>query len=218
MSANAFAFVPQAARVLQAPELPQAALVPQAPPPAPVRARPLSAPVVVAVDEHELHAGLVALVPRLRTRALRLCGDVAVADDIVQDTLERALRFSSQYERGTNLAAWAYQVLFSVFVTRWRRGRRERKALARLASDPCAWTVPASFAAPDVGNGAMTSATRRTLATLPAGFLAVVILVDLEQRSYQDAAAALGVPVGTVMSRLHRGRKLLASKFEKEAA
>jgi RNA polymerase sigma-70 factor (ECF subfamily) len=173
---------------------------------------------VVAVDERELRAGLVALVPRLRARALRLCGDAATADDVVQDTLERALRFSHQYERGTNLAAWAFQVLFTVFVTRWRRRGRERKALLRLASDPCAWTVPASFAAPDVGNGAMTSATRRTLEALPAGFLAVVVLVDLEQRSYHDAAAALGVPVGTVMSRLHRGRKLLARKFEREAA
>jgi RNA polymerase sigma-70 factor (ECF subfamily) len=217
MSANAFALVPQAAVVPQAALVSQAARVPPAPSRAPVRARHLSAPVVAA-DEHELHAGLVALVPRLRARALRLCGDAAAADDIVQDTLERALRFSSQYERGTNLAAWAYQVLFSVFVTRWRRRRRERKALTRLASDPCAWTVPASFAAPDVGSGAMTAATWRTLETLPAGFLAVVVLVDLEQRSYHDAAVTLGVPVGTVMSRLHRGRKLLASKFEKEAA
>jgi len=172
----------------------------------------------VAHDEGELRAGLVALIPRLRARAFRLCGDPAAAEDIVQDTIERALRFSHQYERGSNLSAWAFQVLFSVFVTRWRRRRRERKALSALASDPCAWTVPASFAPPDTGSGAMTSSTRRTLEALPAGFRAVVIMVDLEQRSYHDTAAALGVPVGTVMSRLHRGRKLLAGKFEKEAA
>jgi RNA polymerase sigma-70 factor, ECF subfamily len=166
-----------------------------------------------ARDERELRAGLVELVPQLRARALRLCGDGPTADDILQDTIERALRFSHQYERGTNLRAWAQQVLFSVFVTRWRRRRRERGALGHLSSDPCAWTVPTGFAAPDAGDGAMTASTRRTLDALPAGFRAVIILVDLEQRTYLDAAGTLGVPVGTVMSRLHRGRKLLAERM-----
>jgi RNA polymerase sigma-70 factor (ECF subfamily) len=173
--------------------------------------------VVAARSDAELRTGLVELVPQLRVRALRLCGDATTAEDVVQDTIERALRFSHQYERGTNLRAWAMQVLFSVFVTRWRRRRRERSALTRLAIDPCAWTVPAAFAAPDAGDGALTPATRRTLETLPAGFRAVIILVDLEQRTYADAAGALGVPVGTVMSRLHRGRKLLAEKMSEAA-
>ncbi len=142
-----------------------------------------------------------------------------MADDVVQDTIERALCFSHQYAPGTNLRAWAFQVLFSVFVTRWRRRRREHDALSHLAADPCAWTVPGGFVAPDAGDGAMMPSTRRTLDGLPEGFRAVVVLVDLEQRSYLDAARALGVPVGTVMSRLHRGRKLLAEKMgEKQAA
>jgi RNA polymerase sigma-70 factor (ECF subfamily) len=181
-------------------------------------ASPSRPAAVVAGDEREIRAGLVELVPYLRARALRLCGDAATADDVVQDTLERALRFSHQYERGTNLRAWAAQVLFSVFVTRWRRRRRERTALGRLADDPCAWTVPSSFGAPDRGPGAMTSSTKRTLDALPEGFRAVIVLVDLEQRTYLDAAGALGVPVGTVMSRLHRGRQLLADKLNQEAA
>jgi RNA polymerase sigma-70 factor (ECF subfamily) len=155
-------------------------------------------------------AELVALLPQLRGRAMRLCGDAATADDVVQDTIERALRFADQYEKGTNLRAWAFQVLFSVFVTRWRRGRRERTALQELASDPSAWTVPVALVAPDAGAGALTSTTLRKLGALPPGFRDAVVLVDLEQRSYIDAARTLGVPVGTVMSRLHRGRKLLA--------
>jgi RNA polymerase sigma-70 factor, ECF subfamily len=171
-----------------------------------------------ARDETALRAGLVALIPQLRLRAMRLCGDATTADDVVQDTIERALRFSHQYERGTNLRAWAQQVLFSVFVTRWRRRRRDRDALRRLAGDPHAWTVPVRFAAPDAGEGAMTLSTRRTLEALPAGFRDVIILVDLEQRTYVDAASALGVPVGTVMSRLHRGRKLLAERMIAQAA
>jgi RNA polymerase sigma-70 factor (ECF subfamily) len=183
-----------------------------------VPTRPRRVAAVSARDERELRAGLVELVPQLRARALRLCGDSATADDVVQDTIERALRFSHQYERGTNLRAWAQQVLFSVFVTRWRRRRRERGALGHLASDPCAWTIPASFPAPDAGAGAMTSSTRRTLDALPPGFRDVIVLVDLEQRTYLDAAGTLGVPVGTVMSRLHRGRKLLAEKMGAQEA
>ncbi len=179
----------------------------------PARRSSPRSPAAVAYDEGELRAGLVDLVPQLRRRALGLCGDGAAADDLVQDAIERALRFESQYERGTNLRAWALQVLFSVFVTRWRRCRRERAALSRLAVDPCAWTTPAGLASPDAGEGALTRSTRRTLDALPTGFRAVVVMVDLEQRSYLDAARELGVPVGTVMSRLHRARRLLAGKM-----
>jgi RNA polymerase sigma-70 factor (ECF subfamily) len=166
-----------------------------------------------AAEFQELQTSLVALVPELRARAIHLCGDRATADDVVQDTIERALRFAGQYVRGTNLRAWAFRILYSVFVTRWRRRRRERRAVERLASDPSAWTVPSAFAAPDAGDGALLPSTRRQLDSLPTGFRAVVVLVDLEQRSYRDAARELGVPVGTVMSRLHRGRKLLAAQM-----
>lgn len=151
---------------------------------------------------------------------MRLCADRATADDVVQDTIERALRFEHRYESGTNLRAWAYQVLFSVFVTRWRRRRRDRRAVERLAGDPHAWTVPRAFKAPDAGDGALTPSTRRKLEALPEGFRAVIVIVDLEERSYRDAASELGVPVGTVMSRLHRARKLLAMQVmgERDAA
>ena len=191
--------------------MPALALAP-APRPEPATDRPRRAPVV-ARDTRELRAGLAQLVPELRGRAVRLCGDPAAADDIVQDTMERALRFADQYQRGTNLRAWAFQILFSVFVTRWRRRRRERTALECLGSDPCAWTVPAGFAAPDAGRGALTRATLRELGELPEGFRAVVVMVDIEEHTYREAAHVLGVPVGTVMSRLHRGRKLLAERM-----
>jgi RNA polymerase sigma-70 factor, ECF subfamily len=167
----------------------------------------------VATPAAELKLGLVALVPELRARAHKLCRDKATAEDLVQDTIERALRFGDQYEPGTNARAWVCQILFSVFVTRWRRGRREKEAFERLAADPHAWTVAGGFPAPDAGEGAISRSTRRTLDALPHGFRAVVVMVDLEERSYRDAATTLGVPVGTVMSRLHRGRKLLAAQM-----
>ena len=168
---------------------------------------------LIAHDQRSLELGLVELVPELRGRACRLCGDPTTAEDIVQDTVERALKFARQYERGTNLRAWVYQILFSVFVTRYRRSRRERNALRALATDPCAWTVPERFIAPDAAS-TLTPTTQGKLDALPATFRSVLKLVDLDELTYREAASELGVPVGTVMSRLHRGRKLLATQLE----
>jgi RNA polymerase sigma-70 factor (ECF subfamily) len=169
--------------------------------------------VLVAHDRASLERGLVQLVPELRGRACRLAGDPATAEDIVQDTIERAIKFAAQYERGTNLRAWVYQILFSVFVTRYRRTRREKNAMRVLGSDPCAWTVPEAFAPSPESGVSLSPRTRAELAALPEAFQAVLTLVDLEELTYREAAVALGVPVGTVMSRLHRGRKMLAAQM-----
>jgi len=155
-------------------------------------------------------AGLVELAPDLRARALRLSGDCAMANDIAQDALERAIRFADRYQPGTNLRAWAFQILFNVFVTRWRRTRREQRILERLAGDPLSWTRPVDLAMTGSGEGSLLPSARRKLDSLPEVFRAAVDLVDLQRRSYRQAARELRVPVGTVMSRLHRGRKLLA--------
>ncbi len=168
--------------------------------------RPHRSPVV-ARDAKEIRAGLVLIVPELRARALRLSGNPTLADDLVQDTIERALKFEGQYERGTNLRAWAFSILFSVFVTRYRQKRREKNALRVLAFDPNAWTQPVGDK-PDA-RVTLTKSTTASLDSLPAGFRAAIVMVDLEDHTYRDAAELLGVPVGTVMSRLHRGRKML---------
>lgn len=154
----------------------------------------------------ELRKGLVAMAPELFGRALRMARSPQVAEDLVQDTVERAIRFESHYQPGTNLRAWVYQILFSVFVTRCRRSRRERNAMDVLSTDPCAWT-----AADSVNEMAgLSPSLIRALQALPTSFRDAVVLVDLEEMAYKDAAKKLGVPVGTVMSRLHRGRKALA--------
>lgn len=171
---------------------------------------------LVAHDKKSLERGLVEMMPELRGRACRLAGDPTTADDIVQDTIERALKFAAQYERGTNLRAWVYQILFSVFITRYRRSRREKNALRALATDPCAWTTPERFSAPDTG-APLSPTCQGKLDALPETFRAVLKLVDLDELTYREAASELGVPVGTVMSRLHRGRKLLASQLQEAA-
>ena len=157
---------------------------------------------------------LPALLPMLRARALRLSRDGAAAEDLVQDTLERALRFASTFEPDSNLRAWTHKILLSVFVSRCRRRRRERRALDWLASDPCAWTNPDGPAAA----GALLPSVEGAITRLPPQFACVIRLVDLGEHSYKDAAERLGVPVGTVMSRLFRGRQLLAAALGPEPA
>jgi RNA polymerase sigma-70 factor (ECF subfamily) len=148
--------------------------------------------------------------PFLFPRALKLCRNRTEAEDIVQETLLRALRFEEGFERGTNLHAWVQQILFSVFLTRCRRKRRERRALEWLSTDPCAWTQ--RDALPPMRT--LSRGVEGALRTLPENFARVVELVDLQEYSYRDAADVLGVPVGTVMSRLFRARRLLASALE----
>ncbi|HEX9295849.1 MAG TPA: RNA polymerase sigma factor [Polyangiaceae bacterium] len=156
--------------------------------------------------ESELRAGLTTHWPDLYRRALRLARNETVAQDVLQDTFERALRFETQYEPNSNLRAWLQRILLSVFVTRCRSYRRERRALESLTNDPCAWTLPDG---PSAHQG-LSPSIERALGALPPRFREAVELVDIVDMSYRDAAEALGVPLGTVMSRLHRGRRMLA--------
>lgn len=154
----------------------------------------------------EVRLGLAKLRPELYARALRLSRSPSQAEDIVQDTMIRALRFEQQYRAGTNLRAWVGQVLMSVFLTQCRKNRRERRALENLSHDPCAWVkrdAPADMAA-------LSARPARALAALPEGYRFAIKLVDIQGHSYREAAERLSVPVGTIMSRLHRGRKMLA--------
>jgi RNA polymerase sigma-70 factor, ECF subfamily len=161
-------------------------------------------------DATALRTELESELPRLRAQARHLCGSEVDALDLVQDTLLRALVYEDSFERGTNLRAWLSQILRSIFVSRYRRSKRERRALERLSSDPCGWPQrEVSLMGPSLGGR-----TAVALAALPDPFRRVVELVDLGGLEYVDAARALAVPVGTVMSRLYRGRRILAARLE----
>jgi RNA polymerase sigma-70 factor (ECF subfamily) len=157
----------------------------------------------------EVRRGIGALWPEMYARALRLSRSPSQADDIVQETMLRALRFEDQYHAGTNLRAWVGQVLVSVFLTQCRRVKRERRALDNLTCDPCAWPKQD---APSVMRN-LSARPAKALASLPESYRSAVQLVDVQSLSYREAADRLGVPVGTIMSRLHRGRKLLAAEL-----
>jgi len=164
-------------------------------------------------DPSEVRSHLAASWPDLYRRALRLGRNEDVARDLVQETFERALRFENHYESGSNLKAWLQRILLSIFVTRCRRSRRERRALDHLTHDPCAWTSPDQPSALQ----SLSSPVARAVAELPAHFREALELVDIVELSYRDAAAIIGVPLGTVMSRLHRGRRLLAEALRDRA-
>jgi RNA polymerase sigma-70 factor (ECF subfamily) len=165
-------------------------------------------------DDARLNAlklGLIHLMPELRGRAMRLTRSSAQADDLVQDAVERALRFGDRFEEGTNIRAWAHQVLFSVFVSRYRKDKRERRLWQRVLADPTTKMRGARRAAePDAGWW-LSEKVEACVDSLPTGFRETFVLVDLQEHSYREAAERLGIPVGTVMSRLHRARKLLAT-------
>ena len=127
----------------------------------------------------EVRRGLSTMRPELYARALKLSRSPAMADDIVQDTMVRALRFATQYRAGTNLKAWVFQVLMSVFLTQCRRQKRERKALDHLTKDPCAWT---KRDAPTLMRS-LSARPARALASLPDSYRSAVQLVDIDDLS-----------------------------------
>jgi RNA polymerase sigma-70 factor (ECF subfamily) len=157
-----------------------------------------------------LRNDLNGALPRLRAHARRLCRNESDASDLVQDTLVRALAYEQSFEPGTNLGAWLAQILHSIFVSRYRRKTRERRALERLTHDPCSWPHRDARAT-GVRLGRRTEIALREL---PDAFRRVVELVDLGGLEYVDAARTLEVPVGTIMSRLYRGRRILAERLE----
>jgi RNA polymerase sigma-70 factor, ECF subfamily len=171
----------------------------------------LASAVLEASESSEVREKLGELLPQLRLRALKLCRDRDAAEDLLQETALRALSFEASYQRATNLKAWLYQILFSVFITRCRRKRRNGRFLAQHAADPTLWCSDRDPHRPSEG---LSPPVERAIQALPAHFGQVVVLVDLREMSYGEAAAELGVPIGTVMSRLHRGRRLLAGKLE----
>jgi RNA polymerase sigma-70 factor (ECF subfamily) len=148
---------------------------------------------------------LAGCLPALRARALKLCLNRSLADDLVQDTMVRALRFQSSFQSGTNLSGWTQTILTRVFLSRCRSRTRERLALQALRLDPNAWMQSATKLRVDT----LSPPVERAVRQLPAKFGEAVKLVDLNELSYREAADELGVPVGTVMSRLFRGRRQL---------
>ena len=148
---------------------------------------------------------LTQMIPRLRRYARALVGDEAGADDLVQDTLERALAKLHLYRAGTDLRAWLFTMMHNIRVNKLRSKR---------AAETVEEEIPERAQRPPQDDALLVRDLDRAVAQLPEEQRAVLLLVTLENMSYDDVARTLGVPIGTVMSRLSRAReKLRATLF-----
>lgn len=143
---------------------------------------------------------LVACIPRLRRYARALLGGRADADDLVQDTIERGWDKLASWRRGSDMRAWLFGIMHNLHVDSQRR--------PALATEPLDDDVPLAGADQGAGRLALRDMDR-ALQQLPAEQRDVLLLVALEELSYDEVAAALNIPLGTVMSRLSRARERL---------
>ena len=165
----------------------------------------------------EFEAAALPHLEHLYGSAFYLCGDRDRAADLVQETMLRAFRFFHQFEAGTNCRAWLLTILHNTFRNLYRAGRRERAQVdidepgtAREASEASgADDNPESLVLGEV----MDQEVVQALEELPEEFRSAIVLVDLQELTYEEGARALGCPIGTVRSRLSRGRRLLAAKL-----
>ena len=145
---------------------------------------------------------MLAQIPTLRAFAFSLCGNFERADDLVQETLLKAWQHLDKFEEGTNLRAWLYTILHRARTDAFRRSRRSPRTVELSDEGPA---VPPPQDALAQGGEDLA----RALEALPDVFRDAVVLRDVEDFSYQEIARILDVPIGTVMSRIHRGRALL---------
>ena len=154
--------------------------------------------------EPELRDALLAAVPSLRAFAISLSGQVDRADDLVQDTLLRALSNIDRFERGTNLNAWLFTILRNLFHSEYRKRKRE-------VEDVDGTYAAKLKTAPDQGSWLDFQDFRTALAKLPADQREALLLVGAQGFSYEDAANIMGCAIGTVKSRVNRARMRLAA-------
>jgi RNA polymerase sigma-70 factor (ECF subfamily) len=156
--------------------------------------------------------------------ATRLTRNPTEAEDLVQDTFVKAMRAQHQFEPGTNMRAWLLRILTNTFINRFRRGGLERTVLEGPDADPLAdgWIGTATLEAmrdPEATalRPMLEAEIARALDELPEEFRIVVMLADVEELSYKEVSDVVGCPIGTVMSRLHRGRRMLKARLYEHA-
>jgi RNA polymerase sigma-70 factor (ECF subfamily) len=164
-------------------------------------------------------AEAIPLLGELYPAALRLTRNAPDAEDLLQEAYLRAYRGFAGFEPGTNLKAWLYRILTNSYINMYRKDQRSPQTVSDEEVDE--WYLYSKIHESEIGPSAETEVldrlpdedVRAALAALPDGFRLAVILADIEGFSYKEIAGILGIPLGTVMSRLHRGRKALERRL-----
>ena len=147
--------------------------------------------------------------------ALRMTRNSSDAEDLVQETFIRAYRFFDRFQEGTNCRAWLFKILYHTYINLYRKKKRnlETMSLDEVESYLPYLSSAGESANPNPEEGLLRKRTaeevRKALEELPEEFRIAVILSDMEELSYKEIAEVMECPIGTVMSRLYRGRKLL---------
>jgi RNA polymerase sigma-70 factor, ECF subfamily len=167
-------------------------------------------------------AQAMPLMDSLYTAALRMTRNPADAEDLVQETYLKAYRAFAGFEQGTNLKAWLYRILTNAYINTYRaKKRRPDEQDLEEVEDLYLYRRLGGLEAASVGRSAEDELLERftdtevkeALEALPEQFRIAVLLADVEGFSYREIADILDIPMGTVMSRLHRGRRALQKRL-----
>lgn len=159
--------------------------------------------------------------------ALRMTKDEQDAEDLVQEAMLKAYRYFDKYENGTNCKAWLFKIMTNTFINRYRKSKKRKEYLVDDDYRPLQERAEAPERNPFIDDFGQDEENlyfkmfgdevKNALETIPVDFRMVVLLADLQDFAYKEIAEIMDCPIGTVMSRLYRGRRMLQAKLEEYA-